>query len=289
MTRLEARLNGRGAGPAIAGLLGLVALVAAVGLGGVLWHWRQAVLAVVAERESKRAKAQTELAERESERAKAQTELAEQRLYDVRMNFVQRNWEDYHGNLLLRGLDEQLPANQRGVDRRGFEWFYWRRKTSSGLITLKGHPDDPFPSMRVALSRDGRRIIGGGRDGAVKVWDDATGKPTLTLKGHTGWITSVAFSPDGRRFASAGAEINGPRQMRVWDAGTGQQIGAILRDGAKRRKHGIQPRRPSSRLGVPRHDSEGVGCHNRARNLYLLGQRGRGVQPRWPPRCIRQW
>ena len=58
------------------------------------------------------------------------------------MSLVQRNWEDYHGTLLRRWLDEQLPDNQSGVDRRGFEWFYWRRKTSSGRITLKGHPDD---------------------------------------------------------------------------------------------------------------------------------------------------
>jgi WD40 repeat protein len=225
VTGLERAVKWARRRPAIAGLLGLVALVAAVGLGGVLWQWREAVLARgFAEREWIRAEAQTELAERESERAKAQTELAEQRLYDVRMNVVQRNWEDYHGNLLLRGLDVQLPAKQGGVDRRGFEWFYWRRKTSSGQITLKGHPDDPLSFRTAALSRDGRRIIGGARDGAVKVWDAATGEPTLTLEGHTGRITSVAFSPDGRRLASACAQKNGPDEVTVWDAATGQEI-----------------------------------------------------------------
>jgi hypothetical protein len=50
------------------------------------------------------------------------------------MNFVQRNWEDYHGRLLRQGLDEQLPPKQGGVDRRGFEWFFWQRKMSSGHI-----------------------------------------------------------------------------------------------------------------------------------------------------------
>ncbi len=227
VTRLERAVKWARRRPAIAGLLGLVALVAAVGLGGVLWQWRQAVLARgIAELESKRAKAQTELAERESERAKAQTELAEQRLYDFRMNFVQRNWEDYHGNLLLNGLDEQLPAKQGGVERRGFEWFYWRRKTSSGQITLKGHPDDAFPFMSAVLCRDGRRLIGGGRAGAVKVWDAATGEPTLTLKAHVGRITSVAFSPDGKRLAYA-ALINGTGQVKVCDAATGQEICTI--------------------------------------------------------------
>ena len=77
----------------------------------------------------------------QTELAKAQIELAEQRLYDVRMNLVQHYWEDYRGRLFQRGLDEQLPASQGGIDRRGFEWFYWQRKMSSGHITIKGHTE----------------------------------------------------------------------------------------------------------------------------------------------------
>jgi tetratricopeptide (TPR) repeat protein len=37
----------------------------------------------------------------------------------------------------------------------------------------------------------------------VRIWDSATGKELLALKGHAGWVTSVAFSPDGQRLASA--------------------------------------------------------------------------------------
>ena len=73
VTRWERAVKWARRRPAIAALLGLVALVAAAGLGGVLWQWREAVVARgIAERESERAKAQTELAEREGERAKAQ-------------------------------------------------------------------------------------------------------------------------------------------------------------------------------------------------------------------------
>ena len=41
-------------------------------------------------------------------------------------------------------------------------------------------------------------------DNTVKIWDASTGLETLTLKGHTDAVVSVAFSSDGRRLASAG-------------------------------------------------------------------------------------
>ena len=40
-------------------------------------------------------------------------------------------------------------------------------------------------------------------DQTVKVWDATSGQEMLTLKGHTDRVRSVAFSPDGKRLASA--------------------------------------------------------------------------------------
>jgi eukaryotic-like serine/threonine-protein kinase len=54
---------------------------------------------------------------------------------------------------------------------------------------------------------------------AVQVWDARTGKPERTLEGHTGDVTSVAFSADGKRIVSGSRDGT----VKVWEAQTGQE------------------------------------------------------------------
>jgi WD40 repeat protein len=58
----------------------------------------------------------------------------------------------------------------------------------------------------------------------VKVWDSVTGKKLLTLKGHTGAVRSVAFSPDGQRLVSGGSDDG---TLRIWEAATGRELQAL--------------------------------------------------------------
>jgi WD40 repeat protein len=54
-------------------------------------------------------------------------------------------------------------------------------------------------------------------DGTARVWEVASRTELRQLKGHTGPITLVAYSPGGDAIATAGAD----RQVRIWDAATG--------------------------------------------------------------------
>jgi WD40 repeat protein len=48
-----------------------------------------------------------------------------------------------------------------------------------------------------------------------------------TLKGHTGDVRAVAFSPDGSRLASGGAD----KTIKVWEASTGRLLGTLIGHG----------------------------------------------------------
>ena len=55
----------------------------------------------------------------------------------------------------------------------------------------------------------------------MKVWDAAKGLELLTLKGHTNHVMSVAFSPDGKRLASA---CFNDGTVKVWDTVKGREL-----------------------------------------------------------------
>jgi dipeptidyl aminopeptidase/acylaminoacyl peptidase len=64
--------------------------------------------------------------------------------------------------------------------------------------------------------------------GEVKVWDAHTGQEVLALlKGHKGEVASVAFSPDGKRLASASQEPHKSGEVKVWDAQSDQEVLAL--------------------------------------------------------------
>jgi WD40 repeat protein/tetratricopeptide (TPR) repeat protein/tRNA A-37 threonylcarbamoyl transferase component Bud32 len=80
------------------------------------------------------------------------------------------------------------------------------------------------PVLKVAFHPDGTAFATAGRDGAVRLWDAATGAELGTLTGHTERIEGLAFSPDGTLLASAAWDDT----VRLWDMATLRPVDVIV-------------------------------------------------------------
>src|SRR4029453_2536154 len=125
-------------------------------------------------------------------------------------------------------------------------------------------------------SADGKRLFTGSGDNTIKVWDVKTGKQVLSLRGHTGLVTSLAVSSDGKRLFTG----SGDNTIKVWDMETGKEAltlrghtGVVtcmlVSSGARVRAPGgchvpcVVVRRQAARLGERGQHNQGVGPGDR--------------------------
>lgn len=93
----------------------------------------------------------------------------------------------------------------------------WDLNTECPLQTCEGHKDHV---LFVAFSPDSEVVASGGMDKVINLWESATGeKIGKPLKGHTKFVTSIAWQPmiaqqDGERLMASSSK---DMTTRIWD------------------------------------------------------------------------
>jgi WD40 repeat protein/serine/threonine protein kinase len=88
--------------------------------------------------------------------------------------------------------------------------------------------DEHKERVALALTPDGRFLVSGGWDGAVRLWDVRSGQCVRTLKGHRRPVHAVDLTPDGR-FAVSVCEDETVRfweltRSRFWGTSQGRRL-----------------------------------------------------------------
>ncbi len=72
----------------------------------------------------------------------------------------------------------------------------------------------------MVFSSDGKRLMTGGEENTVKIWDSGNGELLQTLRGHTGGVWALAIDQEERWLATAGEDTT----IRIWNPDSGRLL-----------------------------------------------------------------
>ena len=149
-------------------------------------------------------------------------EKGEHRRYGADMLKIQNAWDEGDMPRVVELLEAQRPQSG-DADNRGWEWYYWLKRTHGEVFTLANSAGQDID--RVRFSPDGKEIATAGV--AVTLWSATTGKPLFSLgdftesTGGAGLSCTLGFSPDGKLLA---VEDEGATKIVVWNLASRKKL-----------------------------------------------------------------
>ncbi|WP_299484955.1 caspase family protein [Acaryochloris sp. IP29b_bin.137] len=130
--------------------------------------------------------------------------LSQQKRYDTCISQTQAISKD---SRLYPHAQQLLSQCQAGID--------WKK---AQLQTLPNSPKKAIWS--VALSPDGKTLMGSGDQNDIKLWNMGKGQLVRTLSDHKDKVWTIALGPKGKILASASGDCT----IKLWDVATGKLL-----------------------------------------------------------------
>jgi WD40 repeat protein len=109
------------------------------------------------------------------------------------------------------------------------------RRQRLDRYSLRHRLDYHFRFTDLSFSPDGKVLLSGGSDNAVRLWDAVRGGELLDLREHKTTVRAVAFSPDGKTFASISSDRTLLWELKtfrlVWQSADGGNALCFSADG----------------------------------------------------------
>lgn len=145
------------------------------------------------------------------------TEQSLYRLATMDLQTGETRTSTYHRPVVLFGVGLRPGVRLVAASLDGTQ--LWNAETGEALPTVIA-PDPPparIDERCVCLSPDGRLLAVGTERGVVCVWSVATSECLWQSQAHAGWISEIAFTPDGSTLATAGYD----HTIHLWEAWSG--------------------------------------------------------------------